>query len=895
MPSLLALFAFVLMVLGGYGYVNQPVQEPPWTRVIPGFAFSPYQEGQSPLNNTSPSVEEISKDLSLLAGKTQAIRTYTVAGVFGEIPRLAKNYNINVALGAWISADLEANVKELERLVELAHSPPHNVVRLIAGNEVLLRKELSIETLTKYLDKVREATDIPVSTAEPWHVWLKNPKLAEHVDYLAVHLLPYWEGVALDNAVEFSMNSYRQLQQAFPDKKIVITEVGWPSQGRSIRQADASPANQAKFLRRFINRAEQDDILFYVMEAFDQPWKAEIEGSVGGYWGVFDSGRAPKFETRSPIIAIPEWKLLAASSIVVALMLTILLLTDSSALKFRGRAFLMFNAFVASSLIIYVVYDFSIQYHTWVSITVSALLLLGMVGVFVIVLAEAHEWAEAMWYRQRRRLLTAPLTSTTENPLKTSSTTTTATINSDSLPFVSIHVPAYEEPADMLIETLNALANLDYPYFEVIVVDNNTHNESTWKPVESHCKALNLRVDAASSQAVQSKESGVRFIFHHVSPLSGYKAGALNYALERTNSGAEVVAVIDADYKVTPNWLKDLVPQFANPELAIVQAPQDYRDGAESPFKAMCFAEYKGFFHLGMVTRNERNAIIQHGTMTMVRRSVLESVGGWGVNTITEDTELGLRIFEHGFEAVYIDQSYGKGLIPDTFTDYKKQRYRWAYGAMQILREHARSLLGLKESKLTPGQRYHFVSGWLPWIADGFNLLFTLMAIVWSALILFDPIAYNTPPILISVVPIMFLTFKIAKLFTLYVGHIKTGFATAISAILVGLSLSYTIGRATLSGLFIGRKIPFIRTPKMSSGFALFSALNSARDEAFVAVVLLSLVGLFYVQLGFESQENWMWCLVLVSQSLPHLAAILVAMISTSGKQMINKMPQMTA
>ncbi|MDH4394992.1 MAG: glycosyltransferase family 2 protein [Limnobacter sp.] len=897
MPSLLALFAFMLMVLGGYGYVNQPVQEPPWTRVIPGFAFSPYQEGQSPLNNSLPSVDEISKDLALLAGKTQAIRTYTVAGVFGEIPQLAKKHNINVALGAWISADLDANAKELDRLMEVAQSPSHNVVRLIAGNEVLLRKELRLDQLTGYLDKVREATDIPVSTAEPWHVWLKNPKLAEHVDYLAVHLLPYWEGVALDNAVEFSMNSYRQLQQAFPGKKIVITEVGWPSQGRSIRQADASPANQAKFLRRFIHRAEQEDILFYVMEAFDQPWKADIEGSVGGYWGVFDSGRAPKFETRSPIIAIPEWKLLAATSIVVALLLTLLLLTDGSALKLRGRAFLMFNAFVASSLIIYVVYDFSIQYHTWVSVTVSALLLLGMVGVFVIVLAEAHEWAEAMWYRQRRRLLIAP--GLNRKPVPMVDTQEASLGQGERLPFVSIHVPAYEEPADMMIATLNALANLDYPHFEVVVVDNNTRNESTWRPVEAHCKALNLqnlsvqnpRVEDNRRPEIQEKQ----FHFYHVSPLSGYKAGALNYALERTSSKAEVVAVIDADYKVTSNWLKDLVPEFAKPELAIVQAPQDYRDDSDSPFKAMCSAEYKGFFHLGMVTRNERNAIIQHGTMTMVRRTVLESVGGWGVNTITEDTELGLRIFEHGFEAVYIDQSYGKGLIPDTFTDYKKQRYRWAYGAMQILREHAGQLIGSKDSKLTPGQRYHFVSGWLPWIADGFNLLFTLMAVVWSALILFDPIAYNAPPLLISVVPLMFLAFKIAKLFTLYLGHIKTGVGTAMSAILVGLSLSYTIGRATLSGLFIGRKIPFIRTPKMSSGFALISALNSARDEALLAFVLLGLVGLFYFQLGFESQENWMWCLVLVSQSLPHLAAILVAMISTLGNNTSQQIPQTTA
>lgn len=860
MPSLLALFAFVLMVLGGYGYLNQPVQEPQWTRVVPGFAFSPYQKGQSPLDNTWPSREQITQDLSLLSGKAQAIRTYTVAQVFGEIPQLAKPFNINVALGAWISADLAANALELDRLIEVVQPRPSNVVRLIVGNEVLLRKELKQDQLLAYLDWVRDKTDIPVSTAEPWHVWLKNPKLAEHVDYLAVHLLPFWEGVALDKSVEFSVNAYRQLRQAFPDKKIVVTEVGWPSQGRSIKQADASPANQAKFLRRFIQRADQEEIVFYVMEAFDQPWKADIEGSVGGYWGVFDSARQAKFETRNPVIAIPQWKLLATASIVVGLLLTLLLLIDGSALRFQGRTFLMFNAFVASSLIVYVIYDFSIQYHTWVSVTMSILLLLGTVSVFVIVLAEAHEWAEAMWYRQRKRLLSLPA-SLPPSP-------SAAPLLPENPPYVSIHVPAHEEPPAMLIQTLNALASLNYPNYEVIVVDNNTSEESTWRPVQAHCQMLN---------EVQGKQ----FHFYHVNPLAGYKAGALNFALEHTNAQVEVIAVIDADYQVQANWLSDLVPSFGRPEVAIVQAPQDYRDGLENDFKGMCHAEYKGFFHLGMVTRNERNAIIQHGTMTMVRRSVLESVGGWGLNTITEDTELGLRIFEHGHEAVYIDQSYGQGLIPDTYTDFKKQRFRWAYGAMQILRDHRQALMSADQSKLTPGQRYHFVSGWLPWIADGLNLMFTLLAVIWSGLMLHDPVAYNAPPFLISVVPLMFLAFKVAKLLFLYLGQIKTSLGTALAAILMGLSLSYTIGRATLSGLILGRKIPFVRTPKMSKKSRLRDAVLAVREESLIAVVLLCLVAILYVQLGLDSRENALWCAVLVSQSLPHLAATVVSIVST--------------
>ncbi|HEX4878966.1 MAG TPA: glycosyltransferase [Limnobacter sp.] len=847
MPSILALFAFVLLVLGGYGYVNQPAQEPPWADTIPGYAFSPYQPGQSPVDGVHPTREEIDKDLALLQGKAQAIRTYTVEGLFGEIPALAARYKLNVALGAWLGADLQANAAEVERLLAVSDGPPYNVVRMVVGNEALLREELTVTQLAAYLDEVRAKTDIPVSTAEPWHVWLKNPELVEHVDYLAVHLLPFWEGVALDDAVNFSFEQYNRLKAAFPGKPIVITEVGWPSHGRSIKQANASQANQAKFLRRFIHRAQQEGLVYYVMEAFDQPWKTDIEGSVGGHWGVFNAERLPKFETTNPIIPIPPWQFLAAASVLVALLLIVFLLMDSASLRDSGRTFLMFNAFVVSSLIIYVIYDFTLQYHTWVSMSISVILLLGVVGVFMIVLAEAHEWAEAMWYRARKRLL--QITPAAPSPV--------------AQPFVSVHVPAYEEPPAMLIETLNALAQLDYPNFEVVVVDNNTKSESTWQPVQAHCQAL-----------------GERFRFFHVSPLSGYKAGALNYALERTCPQAEVIAVIDADYQVHRNWLKDLAPQFENPDIAIVQAPQDYRDGEESLFKAMCHAEYKGFFHVGMVTRNERNAIIQHGTMTMVRRGVLQEVGGWGVDTITEDTELGLRIFEHGHEAVYIDRSYGQGLIPDTFTDYKKQRHRWAYGAMQILRAHANELLRFKRSKLQPGQRYHFFAGWLPWIADGFNLVFVGMALLWSGLMLYDPVAYNAPPLLISVVPLMFFAFKLTKLTTLYLWQVKTGLGAALGATLAGLALSYTIGRATLSGLFLGRKIPFIRTPKLASRLAVFRALAAARDESILALALLCLVVALYFTLGVDSKENLAWSAVLLTQSLPFLAAVVVSLLS---------------
>src|SRR5690606_29964188 len=456
----------------------------------------------------------------------------------------------------------------------------------------------------------------------------------------------------------------------------------------------------------------------------------------------------------------------------------------------------------------------------------------------------AHEWAEAHWYSTRRReIMPVPLAV-------------------DKAPKVSIHVPAYNEPAEMLIETLNALARLDYPDFEVLVIDNNTRDEAVWQPVADHCAQL-----------------GERFRFFHVSPLAGFKAGALNFALARTHEDATIIAAIDSDYQVEPNWLRDLVGVFGNPKIAIVQSPQDYRDQADSAFKSMCFAEYRGFFEIGMVTRNERNAIIQHGTMTLVRRSALEEVGGWGEWCITEDAELGLRILEAGHEAMYLSYSYGRGLMPDTFIDYKKQRFRWAYGAMQILRRHTAELFG-NRSNLGNGQRYHFLAGWLPWIADGFHLLFNLAAIAWSIAMILAPTQVDAPLLMFSLLPLVLFLFKVSKMVYLYRFRLKISVRQTAAAAVAGLALSHTVGLATLKGMFTD-DMPFVRTPKCAAPSPVLQALVAVREE-FMMLLSLGLVVLTLALMPREygSPDLQMWSMVLVIQAIPYAAAVAVSFTS---------------
>jgi len=848
--SLLIAGLFATLTFAVWAYLNRPTPEPPWPKRIQGFAFSPFRASEDPTHFEMPTDTEIDADLQLLEGQVNAVRTYSVGGTLSDVPELADRHGLNVALGAWLDADRDKNEEQLRTVIDLANTH-QNVVRVIIGNEVLFRGDLKIEELARYLDRARASIGQPVGTAETWHTWLAYPELAQHVDFIGVHLLPYWEGVAVDRAVDYSFSQLRRLQKTFPHKPIVIAEIGWPSRGRTRESAVASDANEALFLRRFLQRAEQEQIVYYVMEAFDQPWKAYLEGAVGSYWGVYDVNRHPKFAFTAPIVRVPEWHILAAASVAVALVVLGLLYLNSDSLRNRGRTFLAVVVYATATIAVWVIYDFTQQYMTLSSVIAGVLLLLGMLGVMLVLLAEAHEWAEAHWVEYRRRL-GAPLMSSGARS-----------------PKVSIHVPAYNEPPAMLIETLDALARLDYPDFEVLVIDNNTSDAAVWRPVEAHCAQL-----------------GPRFRFFHVAPLAGFKAGALNYALARTAPDAEIVAVIDSDYVVDARWLRDLTPAFRDQRIAIVQAPQDYRDEGASAFKAMCYAEYRGFFHIGMITRNERNAIIQHGTMTMVRRRQLEDCGGWAEWCITEDAELGLRIFEAGFDASFVPSSYGRGLMPDTFVDFKKQRFRWAYGAMQILKAHARALF-LEGGPLSPGQRYHFIAGWLPWTADGCNLLFNLAALAWSVAMVWAPRHIEPPLVVYSVLPLSLFTFKLAKLIHLYHARVGANSRQTLAAAVAGLALTHTIGKAAIKGL-LTRDEPFFRTPKQGHSPGLAGALLAAREETLMMLgLLLSAWGVAHApqaagldRVALAGPDRLAWIVVLLVQSVPYASSLLVSLMS---------------
>ncbi|MCF5545947.1 glycosyltransferase [Pseudomonas salomonii] len=844
--NLVVVLAIAALFTGFWALINRPVTAPNWPEQISGFSYSPFQQGQFPQKDQYPTDDQMRQDLAIMSKLTDNIRTYSVDGTLGDIPKLAEEFGLRVTLGIWISPDLERNEREIQRAIEIANTS-RSVVRVVVGNEALFREEITPEALIVLLDRVRAAVKVPVTTSEQWHIWEKNPQLAKHVDLIAAHILPFWEFIPMDKAGQYVLDRARDLKKLFPKKPLLLSEVGWPSNGRMRGGNESSPADQAIYLRTLVNKLNRQGYNYFVIEAFDQPWKVSDEGSAGAYWGVYNAARQQKFNFEGPVVAIPQWRVLAIGSVVLALLSLTLLMIDGSALRQRGRTFLTFIAFLCGSVLVWIGYDYSQQYSTWFSVTVGILLALGALGVFIVLLTEAHELAEAVWTHKRRREFLP--------------------VEGDShyRPKVSIHVPCYNEPPEMVKQTLDALAALDYPDFEVLIIDNNTKDPAVWEPVRDYCETL-----------------GPRFKFFHVAPLAGFKGGALNYLIPHTAKDAEVIAVIDSDYCVSPNWLKHMVPHFADPKIAVVQSPQDYRDQNESTFKKLCYAEYKGFFHIGMVTRNDRDAIIQHGTMTMTRRSVLEELG-WADWCICEDAELGLRVFEKGLSAAYYHDSYGKGLMPDTFIDFKKQRFRWAYGAIQIIKRHTASLLRGKGTELTRGQRYHFLAGWLPWVADGMNIFFTVGALLWSAAMIIVPTRVDPPLLIFAIPPLALFVFKVGKIIFLYRRAVGVNLKDAFCAALAGLALSHTIAKAVLYGFFT-TSIPFFRTPKNADNHGFWVAISEAREEMFIMLLLWgAALGIYLVQ-GLPSNDIRFWVVMLLVQSLPYVAALIMAFLSSLPK-----------
>ncbi|MGB7941261.1 MAG: glycosyltransferase [Pseudolabrys sp.] len=836
MRTVAAVVALVACVHAGmWVLLRDDARAPNFGGQLASVSYAPFEGSAHPDSGAFARAAQIRADLKLLAPLARAIRTYSATGGVELVPGIATEFGLRVTAGAWIDKIQDRNEREIRSVIEQTkrHS---NINGVIVGNETIFRGEQKVSDLIGMIQRVKRSTNVPVTTGEIWHVWIEHPELVSAVDYIAAHILPYWEGFSETQAVDQAVVIYDKLRKAYPGKRIVIAEFGWPSAGYNYKNANPGRIDQAVVLRDFVTRAEAYGIDYNIVEAIDQPWKI-FEGGVGPYWGIFDAARHPKFEWTGPITDPDHWRL-AAIALLVSILLSLPLLAMSAVTVWQAVMLAASANFVGAWFAAVFGY-WNGHYFVPGAAFALGLGIVLLVPLIVIALARIEEIAAIAFGRKPLRLVASP-------PLAPDVYA----------PKVSIHLPAYNEPPEMLKQTLDAIARLDYQNYECIVVINNTPDPALWLPIEEHCRTL-----------------GERFKFVRADNLAGFKAGALRLALVHTAADAEVIGVLDADYVVHQDWLKDLVPLFRDPTVGLVQAPQDHRDSERSVMHHAMNGEYAGFFDIGMVQRNEANAIIVHGTMCLIRRAAIEVAGGWSSDTICEDTDLGLTLLELGWQAHYTNTRYGHGLLPDSFDAYKKQRHRWAYGGFQILKKHWRRFLP-GGSRLTREQKREFTLGWLNWLgAESIGVAVAILNIVWVPVVAFLDIAVPdrilTAPIFVSFIV------SVAHFVTLYRLRVRPRAGQLLGSVLAAMSVQWTVARAVGFGV-VKDHLPFVRTSK--------GGMRHSTDfHAFWEAVLAGLLicgSVILVSTNYkEIREINIFAVVLLIQSLPFVAAVGLAVI----------------
>ena len=802
-------------------------------------SYSPYARSQHPDYGDRPTPEQIRADLKILSPYTNTIRTYSSTGGGELVPAIAAEFGLKVTLGIWIDKNEARNEREIQAAIALARRYS-NVNAIVVGNETTLRADKTIDELKGLIQRVKRMSPVPVTTGEIWTVWRDHPELASAVDFIAAHILEYWVGIPAEKVVDETIAHYNTLRAIHPGKRIVIAEFGWPSAGYNMLKANPGRIEQAAVLRDFISRAEAYGIDYNIIEAFDQPWKTN-EGGVGMYWGMFDASRHAKFSWAGLVNDPDHWKL-AGLAVLLGLLLSLPILARSHA-TFGEAVTLAIAANVAGAWFATVFAFWQTHYFVLGAAFALGLGIVLLIPLVAIALARIEEIAAIAFGRGPRRLIAAALPAP-----------------DGFAPKVSIHVPAYREPPDMLKATLDALARLDYPNYECVVVINNTPDPAFWQPIQDHCRAL-----------------GERFKFINENNVGGYKAGALRLALAHTAADAEIIGVIDADYVVRPDWLKDLVPAFADPKVGMIQAPQDHRDGERTVMHHAMNGEYAGFFDIGMVQRNEANAIIVHGTMCLIRRAALDSAGGWSSDTIVEDCDLGLLVLEHGWQIHYTNRRYGHGLLPDTFDAFKKQRHRWAYGGFQILRKHWRYLLP-GANGLTREQKREFGVGWLNWLgAEAIGVVVAILNLIWVPVVAFAGIAIPDKILTLPILAAFAVT--LAHFIALYRLRVSIPVGQMMAAVVAAMSVQWTVARAVGCGIW-KESLPFMRTAK--GGATSKGPDFPAFWEAVLAALLLIGSAIVVATNYKQIHEINIFALVLVVQSLPFLAAVAIAGLEAS-------------
>lgn len=287
-------------------------------------SYAPFRGAQTPLSPTTHvAADQIAQDLEQLAKISDCVRTYSIENGLDQVPGIAAKVGLKVIQGIWLGGNRLKNLAQIAVAVRLTKEFPGTITSLVVGNEVLLRGEMTTADLAATIRSVKAQVAVPVTYADVWEYWLRNREVYDAVDFVTIHILPYWEDfpIRAKFASAHVDSIRRRMAVAFPGKEILIGETGWPSAGRMREGALPSRTNQARVVSEILDLAKRENFRVNLIEAYDQPWKRQLEGTVGGNWGLFDSVRREvKYPPGIAISNYPYWKLQMGCGMALAIL-----------------------------------------------------------------------------------------------------------------------------------------------------------------------------------------------------------------------------------------------------------------------------------------------------------------------------------------------------------------------------------------------------------------------------------------------------------------------------------------------------------------------------------------------------------------------------------------------
>ncbi|MBP7823055.1 glycosyltransferase [Candidatus Gracilibacteria bacterium] len=875
------LLGILIFNIGWWSYIDRPREVKPSPDKLDCVSYNPYKNEYSlDENKKHVTPETIENDFKIIAKRFRCVRTYTTLHGMDRVPEIAEKYGLSVVMGVWVSPDLIENMYDLEKAIELANVHKTSVTHLLVGNEALFPfsdYKIPPRYLYLYLLYAQSETETPISTGEIASTWDQYRMLGDLSDFIAVHIFPYWNNVPIDGALNFLEGEYRLMTELFPNKEIFVAETGWPSNGVDHGKASANLLNEATYVRSASKYLEAKKVRYNIIEAFDQPWKIfGGEKHAGGSFGVFDEHGREKFSFSGPFtlygmpISIIHERVAALcreKGDTGEVLNKNCYIRDFTKLLLKEHVNMVFTTLLF--ILVGIIYGWFGAHLRNKAFFYGSMTLLGLINIMIMIGYKAwighYLSLPQFWINIPLMLLPVAgilyqlrdyLKIVGRGVIRHHLTFQDLHNLTGAEPFVSLHIPSYNEEPEMLIKTIEHVTKLDYSNYELIIIENNTRDENIWRPVEKYVASLG--------------KPNIRF--YHFDELDGYKSGALNKALSLTNPHADIIGLLDADYCVKPDWLKKTIGLFSDISVSAIQCPQANKtEGATVFQKIMCY-ELDLFYKQGMIIRNSANAVIMNGTMCLIRHDILKKER-WCDGFICEDSELGFRIQSSGGRIMYVDHTFGVGLPPRNFEEYKKQRFRWAYGAMMIFKKHWKKIF--LTSELTFAQRFEYLFGWIGW---GQMILypFYLLILLFGSYFIYESYSFDAPYDF-ALLTLYYVAFLMLSTMSIYRDRMHITRMEAFQAVLASASLTVTIFRAVFLAVFWNH-LGFKKTNKGGIHIAGGKVSWIKAHPGFIALVIVNFAMVYLsASILFRygvNTDTLIWFLLVITITIPTMSAL---------------------